>query len=416
MRLWALLLLAHVVSCSEGDHLSEFKDCLQRCNSILDCAHVNIFEQIQSDQELMEQNEVVAPKPEPPPERPPVDDDEDEELVPRARLARKYVEPVVSYDERDFKRFGQFWLTRKLFFWDCKLECNYKCVRLVTEAREKAGLPMVQFYGKWPFVRVFGITELMLVIFSLANLHAHRRNLYKVLNQYNKNRRNHSDASVIHQQFLFLIIGSLIGWLFSAIFHTRDTPFTETLDYLGAFLISLLNFNAIFVRFFRLFKAEHKTKRQIFQLLLAFTFIGHSIRLKINWDYSYNLKINIFFGILALILWVLHSFETNKLYNTSLSLPNNSTQLSPFEGRILKKLNYIVTLDSSYIPFAPIFLNLWLLVGLSFELLDFYPIKKLLDAHAIWHFFTIWPPFIWYDWNIWDVELYRLNLDAYKLT
>lgn len=319
----------------------------------------------------------------------------------------------VSYQLEDFThKYTVHPVFRTLFSWDCSSDCNYKCQQFITNKREQQGLPMVQFYGKWPFHRVWGITELFLTLFSLGNLYINWHNIHKVLKQHNKQKKHNPSLATMYKQYLLLLGVLVFGWVFSTLFHIRDNAVTETLDYFGAAAIIVANFNAITVRYFELFREERQKTRRLFQFALALVWLFHCYHLKTAWDYTYNMAFNIVIGISALVLWILHSLRITLIYSKNEFVFSNSIQLLPFETKILTKLNHVWILPISktrFIPMIPIVLNLWLLSGMTFEITDFEPWRRLVDGHAIWHLFTIFPVVIWYDWNIWDLELYTVN-------
>jgi hypothetical protein len=45
-------------------------------------------------------------------------------------------------------------LALTLTFWNCEDECKYVCARKHSKLRIDSGLNVVQYYGKWPFIRV----------------------------------------------------------------------------------------------------------------------------------------------------------------------------------------------------------------------------------------------------------------------
>ena len=71
------------------------------------------------------------------------------------------------------------------------------------------------------------------------------------------------------------------------------------------------------------------------------------------------------------------------------------------------KLCWHVTFE--FDPLIPIFNNVMLLLGISLELNDFPPVARLVDAHALWHLVTIFPSIIWFDWNVWDIEMLKIT-------
>lgn len=385
LTLALLLVNTAVINASVGDQLPEFQQCLVDCDHTFHCDSSNIFEKIEMQR---------------------LASDEGKYLNNAKRNRAQFLRD-------DFDKVGDVnFLSRTLFRWTCQADCDYKCQQIISKQRQQQGDPMVKFHGKWPFVRVLGITEFASTVFSIGNFMVNWKNLDKILKQRNKNKKYNQDLSCMYNQYLLLLFVSLVGWTFSTIFHIRDNAITETLDYYGAALIIICNFNAVAIRYFELFKHERRLFRRLFQLLLGAIWIGHMIRLKVNWNYDYNAVFNMIFGVLAMALWCLLSLRTNAKYNSNYVVYNNSIQLLPFETKILTKLNYLGfrVSKSKFIPLIPIALNLCIIIGIGFELFEFKPWHSLVDAHALWHLVTIFPPIFWYDWNIWDLELYNIKI------
>lgn len=291
------------------------------------------------------------------------------------------------------------------FLWSCLANCNYYCQQYITDQIELQGLEMVQFYGKWPFVRVLGVQELFSTVFSLANLYVNYKNIRPIFRQFRRN--SDLELQIMYGQYLALLIISCIGWIFSSLFHFKDTAVTETLDYFGAFAIILCNLNVIVVRVFKLFR--RRVVLYTWQLGLIILYVFHVTKLKMQWDYGYNTQINMVVGLSAMILWCYHLWHTYKLYQRNYIVYNNSIQLLPFETKLLQKLNYVSLSNASIIPLIPILNNVVLIGGILLEVNDFAPIYRLVDAHALWHLLTIFPSFIWFDWNIWDLEMLKIT-------
>lgn len=306
------------------------------------------------------------------------------------------------------------WISAALFQWDCSLDCNYKCQQIITRQRAAEGLPMVQFYGKWPFKRFLGITEFFSTVFSLANFYVNYKNYHKIKSQYKLTAYKDDERSTMLRQYLVLLFVSMCGWFCSTIFHIRDKPMTETLDYFGAGAIIAANFNAIFVRKFGLYLTEKTRSRLIFQTLLCGVLLLHYAKLYFDWDYGYNMRFNVVVGLAALLLWILHSMLVHRQYLRRPHYYNNSIRLLPFETRILSKLNLVGLSKTRYIPLIPVVLNFALMAAASLEMVDFDPIAGLVDAHLLWHLCTIFPPIVWYDWNLWDLEMANLQMKARK--
>ncbi|KAI5961677.1 hypothetical protein KGF57_001611 [Candida theae] len=284
---------------------------------------------------------------------------------------------------------------------------------------------------------VFGVQEFWSTVFSLGNLYVNFKSfkvIYRELKKLSTSKKHQGEvptvvveSRILYWQSILLLTISCIGWCFSSIFHFRDTASTEVLDYFGAFAIILCNLNIIVVRFFKLYKLQYQLRLALWQLSLVVIYAYHIVRLFIDWDYSYNMNINVVAGLSAMVLWFLHSFNVGRIYNKNINLVQNTITLVPYETSILKKLlhlredfNYgnttrskklslMVANLSRWIAYIPVFNNLVLLCGLYLEINDFAPWFRLVDAHSLWHLLTIFPSYIWFDWNVWDVEMSKVT-------
>ncbi|KAG2734311.1 hypothetical protein G9P44_002317 [Scheffersomyces stipitis] len=414
MKPVVLLNLAVAVLASVGDQLPEFQNCLEQCYTFMSCPQLSLAEQIEFDSESKDILQDQSPEE--------VSNEEQEEAPPllqkRAVLVSTGETPEHSKEEFSSGLYDISPLSPFKSLWDCEADCNYKCQQIITDKREKTGLNVVQFYGKWPFVRVWGIQEFFSTIFSLGNFYVNYINLSRLIQQYHKNSKLDSQQqrySVMVAQYIVLIIVSLFGWIFSSIFHLRDNSITETMDYFGASAIIMSNFNAITMRTFKIFK---KSNSVVFawQSIMVIAYIFHCTKLTYKWDYQYNTNVNLVLGLAAMTMWCILALKTRQLYKQNYIMFNNSIQLLPFETKLLTKLNHIGLGQARWVPLLPIFFNLWLLLGISFEFFDWVPWLRLVDAHCLWHFFTIWPTIFWYDWNIWDIEMMKITDKAQRLS
>jgi hypothetical protein len=57
----------------------------------------------------------------------------------------------------------------RMLGWSCEHDCRYRCMWQATDARTAAGGRTLQYHGKWPFVRVFGVQEPVSAFFSAVN-------------------------------------------------------------------------------------------------------------------------------------------------------------------------------------------------------------------------------------------------------
>jgi hypothetical protein len=179
---------------------------------------------------------------------------------------------------------------------------------------------------------------------------------------------------------------SLNTWCWSTVFHAKDTFLTEIMDYFSAFGLVLFQFNAFFVRY--LYKpsnlkdsmrATTKTSSDYGLQFMYFVnisslayYLYHIYYLSsISFDYGYNMKVNIFVGILNSICWISWSID----------------------NYVRKKRTYVWRCALSVFLFD---------VLMILEIFDFSPLFWTLDSHALWHFSTIIIPFYWYRFIIDD--------------
>ncbi|CAK9441674.1 uncharacterized protein LODBEIA_P55420 [Lodderomyces beijingensis] len=303
--------------------------------------------------------------------------------------------------------------------WSCSHNCDYHCQQLITNELLDAGGFMVQFYGKWPFRQVLGMQEFCSVVFSLGNLAVNWANLKMIRAQRARSTppnggvmtvSNLDGSSAMYWQYMVLLVVSCLGWLMSVIFHIRDTPLTESLDYFGAFAMMCCNLNVIVVRILGLYRPHRHTRLKMWHLAIAGLYVYHVVRLRLDWDYDYNMKMNITVGMSAMLLWCMHSLGVARAYSANRATYQSSIQLIPYESKLVRKLKFVFPgAKSSLIPYVPIINTGILLCGVLLEVNDFRPWFRLVDAHSLWHLLTIFPNLIWFDWNVWDIEMSKIT-------
>jgi hypothetical protein len=226
--------------------------------------------------------------------------------------------------------------------------------------------PVFKYHGKWPFTRIIGAQEIASVIFSMGNLlaHAHNLLLYARL------------AQTLHftqQQYPYLwlwpvySLASINAWLWSSVFHTRDTKVTEKFDYFSADILVAVGFFTATVRTLGL---KPIVAQVVAGLLIASGLLQHVYFMAfVKFDYGYNMKVCISVGVLTALGWV--------VWATYVKHP-------------ARKLVY----------------QFMVLVHLAMllEVLDFPPIFWLLDAHALWHAATIPLTYLWYKFVAEDMQ------------
>lgn len=274
----------------------------------------------------------------------------------------------------------------RLLFWDCVSLCDYQCQQLTTDMiisrMERTNEQIVQFHGKWPFVRTLYIQEFWSTIFSIGNFIPHFL-AHKRLSNIKTQKKGHL---LINNYKLVTTMGSL-AWLFSTIFHFRDTLLTERLDYFFAGGTVLAGFYACTMRFL-LGGDIHKHKKYglLGLSICLLIFAAHVLRLYLDWSYTYNMRFNIAFGVLQYMMLITIAAKNYHTYR-------NNRYVSIFKVSVL-----------------PVLLVVGTSLSMSFELFDIFIPWLQLDSHAIWHGLTILPSFYLYEFFIEDYKALMRSL------
>ncbi|TIB01120.1 hypothetical protein E3P96_02462 [Wallemia ichthyophaga] len=255
--------------------------------------------------------------------------------------------------------------TRTLL-WTTTDLCRYKCMHEQVDVQPRH--LVAQYYGKWPFYAVFGIQEPLSTLFSLLNLLAHRRGLALV-------RRRVAQPS--HRVYALLAYVQMGAWVASSVFHTRDVAFTERLDYLAAGAAVFAGLNVALVRVCHVsFFASTVCLGLVYALHSLSTLSSKRI------DYGWHLTVVIAAGMLHNLLWLgwcLREYMRRRKHVKSQCLSHRA-------------------------PYTPVALVALTMVALSLELLEFVPIGRSLDAHALWHAATAPLAVWWWSWLVTDAE------------
>ncbi|XP_060528949.1 post-GPI attachment to proteins factor 3 [Cylas formicarius] len=262
----------------------------------------------------------------------------------------------------------------RLSLWSCRDECKYGCMWKTVDQFTARNWRIPQFYGKWPFVRIFGIQEPASVVFSLLNLYVH----IKMIQKFRKVVR--PDSPLFWLWHVFCLI-CCHAWLWSSAFHARDTPFTELMDYACAFSIILVNCYVMLIRTLRgILPRFVATGLSVF--FLAF-FANHSVYLGTgDFDYGYNMELNVLIGTFTAISWF------------SWSVYNKDRQPYVWKCAIYVSLTGLVLL---------------------LEVLDRPPFFYLFDTHSLWHLATAPLVVLIYSFAIDDCHyLRKIELEQVK--
>ncbi|KAI9254011.1 Per1-like-domain-containing protein [Sporodiniella umbellata] len=211
-------------------------------------------------------------------------------------------------------------LNLRLLGWNAVDECKYECMQKITHKALESGDKIHQYHGKWPFIRVFGIQELASVIFSVLNGFMHYKYFFRI-------KRQITDAYPLKTVYLGIAVCGMNAWFWSTVFHTRDLPWTEKLDYFSAGLYILYGLFLSVVR--------------IFNVLAYLLHVIYLTRLP-RFDYGYNMLACLIVGGIQTSFWLVCGMSV-----------------------ILVSL------------------------AMSLEVFDFPPWFGLLDAHSLWHAATI---------------------------
>jgi len=250
-------------------------------------------------------------------------------------------------------------LPEKVVGWKCMDDCRYNCMwETVTEMKIRHG-QVPQFHGKWPFIRILGIQEPASTLFSIFNLLS---NLY-MLNWFVKIVPS---TTPMFSVWVLYSVTAVNAWVWSTVFHTRDTEFTEMMDYFCAFSTVLFSLLAFFLRLV----GTDNTSTLVVSSLTAAFFSHHIYHMAfIHFDYGYNMRVNVCVGAVNCVCW-LGWFSTH----------------SKDGAHVMKGVGAVVVLIASVL----------------LELLDFPPLLRVVDSHALWHLATAPLPLLWYQFAAGD--------------
>ncbi|KAI0713632.1 Per1-domain-containing protein [Earliella scabrosa] len=274
-------------------------------------------------------------------------------------------------------------LALRLTRWTCVDDCKYQCMHMITDRAIEHGSPVEQYYGKWPFWRYAGMQEPASVLFSIFNFAAHALGARKI-------RARVSRDHPMRRYYLMFAFVSMNAWVWSSVFHTRDLPTTEKLDYFSAALAILYALYYTVIRLFHLYPAERyrltssasSSKRSgiyaVWTLLCSLAFLAHISYLTLlpRFDYTYNMIFNLTVGMSHNLLWL------------SYALPSSLSLIRRYPGR---PKNYRPSHAS-----WPAILTLLTTAATGLELFDFapwgeIPSLKILETDLNYVFLDIGP-------------------------
>lgn len=259
--------------------------------------------------------------------------------------------------------------------WDCNSDCQYRCMWLLEDSKAP-GAAVEKYFGKWPFVRALGMQEPASVAFSLANLAVNVVCLVEVLNYARQTtrrgakkgqtrRRPRRTGAAALRPWLWTVHFALAcnAWVWSSVFHCRDTRTTERFDYFSAGAAVGANLVVTAARI-----SGAASLRSVAAIaapvVLAYAFHVHRM-LTVLFDYGLHVGLCVGVGAVQTVAWAVWALGTN-------------------EGR-------------THPGRKALFMFMAAVNAASLlEVLDFPPLAGALDAHALWHAATAPLTLLWF--------------------
>ncbi|KAF8909843.1 Per1-like protein [Mucidula mucida] len=267
--------------------------------------------------------------------------------------------------------------TLRFMRWTCVDVCNYDCMHEITTRDMKVGTSVKQYHGKWPFWRLGGVQEPASVAFSLLNLWGHVQGVRRLQNEV-------SSRHPMQRYYSIWAFTSMNTWVWSSVFHCRDTPLTEKMDYFSAAATILYGLYFSVIRLFHLYQDRKAKTRLIWTVTCALALISHITYLSLlpRFDYTYNIVSNSVIGLTHNFLWLIYALPSRM--SVLSRFPNRPRQYRP---RFVFKAAVLVLLTTA---------------ATGLEVFDFPPYKRVIDAHSLWHLSTALIAPHWYQFLVQD--------------
>jgi post-GPI attachment to proteins factor 3 len=252
--------------------------------------------------------------------------------------------------------------------WDPLSECEYTCMRSISDSRVRNDYPVLKYFGHWPYHRILGLQEPASALFSLCNALPHVYHL-----AFNRHR--------LADTFRFWVgtygVMAIIAWLSSTIFHVRKVSPTIFMDYASALMFLV----------FGLFVALRRTLH--FSLLHSRPFLSLLL-----------------FGSMAYVclarVYAMYQGQIRFDSHMSFSIGVAGTHTAVWIFWLLLSAR-----ESKAHKLQCLYLQLWFIVASMLELFDFPPLFYHFDAHSLWHLATIPLGHLWYEFWFQDAEVLR---------
>jgi hypothetical protein len=264
-------------------------------------------------------------------------------------------------------------IQRHILKWECIDECQYNCMRNISDHYLKVTGRVPKYYGHWPFIRVFLMQEPAAALFSIANIIPHAYYIRKYWNTLAS-----SSSNVLYGKFLIILsFISMNAWLASVAYHTRKLPATALYDFSSALI--LLGFS---------------TGLAAYRL---------SLELKLKTQRSFD----ILFGVFSVFLMGFTLFSILNLYHGSIAFGDHMKRCI---GLATSQLTlWIIWFLVSKAPhrYWCLLSQVWFAAAGMLEVFDFPPYFGHFDAHSLWHAATVPLGMILY--HFWIQDVYYLN-------
>lgn len=172
-----------------------------------------------------------------------------------------------------------------------------------------------------------------------------------------------------------------------------DTPLTEKLDYFSAALAILYALYMTVVRLFHLYPGapafpSRPGRRPLFHAWRAVAAVAYAahvayLTLAPRFDYTYNIIFNVALGLTHNALWLLFALPGRALFSRFAMMPRDYRPAHARTAAVAVALTTAAT---------------------ALELIDFAPLGRVFDAHALWHLATVPLAVMWYDFLLTDAQ------------
>jgi hypothetical protein len=291
--------------------------------------------------------------------------------------------PLCNENKHESKSFS---ILETLFRWTCVSDCQYRCMwaieGLVEEGRAQNKRPVQKYFGKWPFIRILGMQEPASVLFSLLNLAANAFCLVKVAGLRVKKTAELHPTRLRRVLWTLHFSISCNAWLWSSVFHSRDTWITERLDYFSAGI--LVSYD-LFLTLALVFNIDSNVPALMaLGSPIAWVTLRHLYRMyAVMFDYGLHVKLCIAAGLLQTLAWLFWALRLRR-------------------GRYHPGKRYLITFI--------IAVNL----SMALEIFDFPPIAYVVDAHSLWHAATAPLTIFWLLFVLEDIKAHKEQVSISK--